>query len=112
MNTDAKMGGLIQLPGNLESPRQAKASDWSVTGATGAAGEASGQNKLIKLTQNQEGPMHVQDSGDQTPSVWGKEGQFAVGVNKGEGSGQSDVKCSWSVDLKSGQISPNASEKY
>ena len=108
MNTDSKMGSLISLPGNLESPRQAKPSDWSVTGATGAAGEASGQNKLVKLTDTQEGPRHTQDSGENTPSVWGK-AEFAVGKAKSQST---DVSWGCAVDLKSGATVPTAAEKY
>lgn len=108
MNTDSKMGGLISLPGNLESPRQAKPSDWSSVGPSGAAGESSGAMKLVKQTQNQEGPMHTQDSGDQTPSVWGKNAEFSVGVSKGEGVGQSSLSIKGSVNMKTGQMEPEA----
>jgi hypothetical protein len=109
MNTSSGSGGgLIKLSGNLEDPRNAKASDFPAVGPLGPAGEASEQNQLIKQTQNQEGPRHTQDDGENTPSVWGKADGFAVQKNKGEGAGQSTIKCDWSVDFETGQTVPNA----
>ena len=106
------MGGLIKQGGNLESPREASGKDWPNVGASGPAGQSSGANQLVKQTTEQEGPMHTQDSGDRTPSVWGK-ADFPVGKSKGEGGMASTaVKCDWSVDLSSGQTMPNAAEKY
>lgn len=107
------VGTLIKLGGNLESPRDSKASDYPAVGPQGAAGEASGAGQLVKQTMNQEGPRHTQDSGENSPSVWGQDGGFGVQKNKGEGSGGSAVKCDWAVDLNSGQVSPNvATSKY
>lgn len=107
MNTSSNFGGLVSLPGNLESPRQAKSSEFgSGNYASGPAGMASGQNQLVKQTMTQEGPMHTQDSGDQTPSVWGK-ADFPVAKNAGEGGPAGAVKCDWTVNLASGQISPD-----
>ena len=103
-----KMGGLIKLGENLEQPRLSKPSDWPAVGPSGPEGEAKGDGQLLKQTPNQEGPMHTQDSGDMTPSVWGKD-EFKVGQAKSEGTA---VKCDWSVDFKTGQTLPNASEKY
>ena len=106
--------GLISLNGNLEQPRDSKPSDYPAVGPQGAAGESSGAGKLVKQTVNQEGPRHTQDSGENSPSVWGKDGEFTVQKNKGEGSGGSAVKCDWAVDFKSGQTVPNAmmDDKY
>lgn len=106
------MADLIKLGGNLEDPRNAKASDFPAVGPMGAAGMAEGAGKLVSQTANQMGPRNTQDSGDNTPSVWGKDGEFKVVVNKGEGAGQSSVKCDWSVDLVTGQTVPNAAMKY
>jgi hypothetical protein len=102
------VGTLIKLGGNLEQPRDSKPSDYPAVGPQGPAGESSGAGKLMKLTQNQEGPMHTQDSGDQTPSVWGKTDGFTVQKSKGEGEGGSSLSIKGSVDLKTGQMSPEA----
>lgn len=102
------VGTLTKLSGNLESPRDSKPSDYSAVGPSGAAGTQSGAGQLVKLTQDQEGPRHTEDSGDNTPSVWGVKG-FTVGKAK---SDSTPMKCDWSVDLKSGQTSPNAAEAY
>ena len=104
MNTSSASGDLIKLGGNLEDPRNAKASDWPNVGASGSEGEASGAGKLVDLTMNQEGPRHVADSGENTPSVWGNAAQFAVSKNKGEG-GMASTSLSYkgSVDLNSGE---------
>jgi hypothetical protein len=115
MNTDAAMGDLIKLGGNLEDPRNSKATDWPNVGASGPAGESSGAGKLVTQTEAQEGPRHTEDSGENTPSVWGKVEGFTVAKNKGEGGVASTaVKCDWAVDLSSGQTIPNAAldDKY
>jgi hypothetical protein len=101
-------GNLITLGGNLEDPRNAKASDFPAVGPMGAAGESSGAGQLVKQTTNQEGPRNTQDSGDQTPSVWGKDGEFTVTKNKGEGAGQSSLSYKGSVDFETGSMVPNA----
>ena len=113
-STDSNMGGLIKLGGNLESPRDAKASDFSAVGPMGAAGESSGAGQLVKQTENQEGPRHSEDDGENTPSKWGKVDGFVVQKNKGEGAGQSTIKCDWGVDFNTGQTVPNArdDDKY
>lgn len=103
---------LVSLGGNLSNPRDSKPSDYPAVGPSGAAGEKSGQDQLVKLTLNQEGPRHVADSGENTPSVWGNTGQFAPQKNKGEGAGQTDVKCDWGVDFKTGQITPSLETSY
>ena len=100
---------LIKLGGNLESPRESKASDWPNVGASGSAGEASGAGKLISQTENQGGPRHTQDSGDNTPSKWGSDGGFTVAKSK---SNSTSVSIKGSVDLVTGQISPNVAESY
>lgn len=104
-------GSLITLGGNLEDPRNAKASDFPAVGPMGAAGMAEGAGKLVMQTPTQMGPMHTQDKGDQTPSVWGSDGGFTVSKSK---SRSTDVKCDWAVDLESGQTIPNAmmDDKY
>ena len=106
--------GLIKLGGNLEQPRDSKPSDYPAVGPLGPAGEASGAGQLVKQTVNQEGPRHSEDSGPNTPSVWGKVEGYAVQKNKGEGEGGSAVKCDWGVDFKTGQTTPNATmdDKY
>jgi hypothetical protein len=112
MNTDSNMGALIKLGGNLENPRDSKATDWPNVGASGPAGQESGANQLIKLTEAQEGPRHSQDSGENTPSVWGKVEGYTVSVSKGEsGSAPSAVSIKGSVDCKTGQMSPNAEDQ-
>jgi hypothetical protein len=100
-------GTLISLGGNLEHPRDSKPSDYPSVGPSGAAGMSSGAGQLVKQTDAQEGPSRTQDSGEQTPSVWGK-ADFPVQVNKGEGGSPSTaVKCDWSVSLETGAISPD-----
>ncbi len=101
--------GLIKLTGNLQSPGNTKASDFPAVGPSGAAGMSEGDGKLVMLTENQMGPGRTQDSGDNTPSVWGKDGEFKVTQSKSESTA---VKCGWSVDLDSGQISPSLTSKY
>ena len=110
MNTDSNMGKIIALGGNLENPREAKATDWPSVGPSGPEGSSSGDGKLVTQTQNQEGPRHSADSGPNTPSVWGEAGkEYPVSVSKGEGGTASTaVKCDWSVDFSTGQTSPNA----
>ncbi len=80
---------LIKLGGNLESPRDSKATDWPNVGASGPAGQASGQNQLIKLTQN-------------------KVEGFTVSKSK---SNSTSLSIKGSVDLATGQMSPNAEEQ-
>ena len=112
-NTSSIGGGLVKLGGNLENPRASKPSDYPAIGPMGPEGMAEGEGKLVKQSTNQTGPRNAQDSGDQTPSVWGKDGEFPVQKNKGDGSGQTDVKCAWSVDFETGDISPSiVNEKY
>ena len=103
---------LIKLGGNLESPRESKATDWPNVGASGPEGQASGSNQLIKQSENQCGPRHTQDSGDNTPSVWGKDGEFTVGKSKGEGGmASTSVSFKGSVNFETGEMSPNAEEQ-
>lgn len=107
------MAELISLGGNLCCPAMSKPSDYTVGGpAIGAPGSTpAGANKLISQTQNQEGPMHTQDSGDMTPSVWGK-ADFPITVSIGESymkPGSPSIP--QSVDFNSGQISPNVKIK-
>lgn len=99
---------LIKLGGNLESPREAKATDWPNVGASGPAGQESGRNQLVKLTETQEGPMHTQDSGDNTPSVWGKVEGFSVSKSKSQST---SLSIKGSVNFETGQMSPNAEEQ-
>lgn len=105
------VGTLIKLGGNLEQPRDSKPSDYPAVGPSGPTGEMEpGEGKLVKLSMNQEGPRHTQDSGENTPSKWGSDGGFTVSKAKSQST---SVKCDWSVDLSSGQVSPNvASSKY
>ena len=113
MNTDSAMGGLIKQGGNLETPREAKGSDWPNVGASGPAGESSGAGKLVTQTENQEGAGRNADSGWGTPSVWGKAGtEYKIGVSKGEGGMASTaVSIKGSVDCKTGQMSPPAQDQ-
>ena len=112
MNTDSNMGSLVKLGGNLESPRESKPSDWPNVGASGSAGEASGAGKLISQTENQCGPRHTEDSGDNTPSKWGSDGGFTVGKSKGEGGmASTSISIKGSIDCVTGQMSPNAEEQ-
>jgi len=98
---------LITLGGNLEQPRLSKPSDYSSVGPSGPAGEAKGAGQLVKQTENQEGPRHVRDDGENTPSNWGKDYGFTIGVSKGEGGEPAtSVKCDWAVSFDTGQISP------
>ena len=99
---------LISLGGNLEQPRMSKTSDYPAVGPSGAEGMSSGAGQLVKLTPMQEGPMHTQDSGDMTPSVWGKD-EFKVGQAK---SDSTSVKWDCSVSLDSGMVSPDPAMKY
>jgi len=106
------VGSLISLGGNLEDPRNAKASDFgSGDYASGPAGSSSGAMQLVKQTTTQEGPMHTQDSGEGSPSVWGK-ADFPVGKNMGEGGTKStalSIPCS--VNLNTGQMEPTADKQ-
>lgn len=112
MNTDSNMGALVKLGGNLEDPRNSKPTDWPNVGPSGSAGEESGAGKLVPQTEAQEGPRHTEDSGENTPSVWGKVEGFTVSKNKGEGGMASTaVSIKGSVDLNTGEMSPNAMEQ-
>jgi hypothetical protein len=93
---------LVSLPGNLENPRNTTASDFPSSGGM-KAGMAEGKNELTKQSENQEGPRHAEDSGDGTPSVWGKGGKgFSVGQSKSEtGTAMSGRE---GVDFVSGKI--------
>ena len=103
------VGSLISLGGNLEDPRNAKASDFgSGDYASGPAGSSSGAMQLVKQTTTQEGPMHTQDDGESSASVWGK-ADFPVGKSKGEGSmASTSLSIKGSIDLNTGQMVPNA----
>ena len=59
------------------------------------------KTELTKQTANQEGPGRTQDSGDMTPSVWGKN-EFKVGQAPPESK---TIKTGNSVDLVSGKHS-------
>jgi hypothetical protein len=112
MNTSKGSGGLISLSGNLEDPRNAKASDFPAVGPMGPAGMAEGAGKLVTLTEMQEGPRHVNDSGENTPSTWGSEDKgFTVMKNKGEGVGSSSISYKGSIDCETGQMVPNAAQQ-
>ena len=111
MNTSSASGDLIKLGGNLEDPRNAKPTDWPNVGASGSEGESSGAGKLVTQTANQVGPRHTQDTGENTPSRWAVEG-FDVAKNKGEGGMASTaVSIKGSVDLNTGEMSPEAREQ-
>jgi len=106
-NTSSIGGGLVKLGGNLENPRASKPSDYPAIGPMGPEGMAEGEGKLVKQSTNQTGPRNTQDSGDQTPSVWGKDGEFPVQKSKGEGAGQSNVSWNCTVDFNTGKVSPD-----
>ena len=99
---------LIKLGGNLENPRDCKASDFPAVGPSGAAGMSSGDNQLVKQTFNQEGPQHSQDDGEHTQAKWGK-AEWTVGKAS---EGSTAVKCDWAVDFESGQSIPNVATDY
>ena len=105
------MAELISLGGNLCCPANSKPSDYTVTGPSqGAAGMAVGSG-LVKQSDDQESPRRTQDSGDQTPSVWGK-APWTVGVSKGESATPAgSLSIPQSIDFSTGQISPNVKVK-
>ena len=81
---------LISLGGNLEEPRNAKASDFPAVGPSGSAGESSGAGQLVKMTANQESPRDASLS------------EFSPQKGKAEGS---VVAYKGSVDLQTGMHS-------
>jgi hypothetical protein len=101
---------LITMSGNLLYPRDCKGSDFPDIGPTGAAGESSGSNQLVKQTVTQCAPRSTEDDGPGTPVPGDRSrviaSNFKVTPNKGEGAGQSTVSFKGSVDLKTGQMSP------
>ena len=100
------IGPLISLGGNLENPRAAKPSDFTVgVPALAPAGQEEGKGKLVKLSVNQEGPQHSQDGGIHKGAIWGK-ADWTVGQS--EGGGGTSIKYDCTVDLASGQMSPEA----
>ena len=106
-------GELISLGGNLCCPANSKPSDYTVGGPTvgGVGSTPPGANKLVSQTQNQEGPQHTQDSGDMTPSVWGK-ADFPPGVSIGESYIKPKaVTIPSGVDFETGQMSVNATKQ-
>lgn len=64
--------------------------------------KATGLNTpLVSQSENQEGPRHLEDGGENTPSVWGKGGNsFKPGQNS---EGSTSVSHSCSVDLVTGK---------
>jgi hypothetical protein len=108
---------LITMSGNLLYPRDCKGSDFPDIGPTGAAGESSGSNQLVKQTVNQCAPRSTEDDGPGTPVPGDRSrviaSNFKVTPNKGEGVGQSTVSFKGGVDFSSGQMVPNArDQKY
>ena len=111
MNTDMLWAVSSSKVGILESPREASGKDWPNVGASGPAGQSSGANQLVKQTTEQEGPMHTQDSGDRTPSVWGK-ADFPVGKSKGEGGmASTSVSIKGSIDWRRVRCRPTRRNK-
>ena len=56
---------------------------------------------LLTQTEKQEGPRHLEDDGENTPSVWGKGGESFKPSQASEGS--TAVSHSCSVDLATGK---------
>lgn len=108
------MSDLIKLGGNLESPRDAKATDWPNIGSTKPKDFTAGQDQLIKLTSEQEGPRHTEDGGDGQPVPTDRGAVVAKHFKVAKNSeGNKSVSFKGSVDLKSGQMVPCArDEKY
>lgn len=92
---------LVSLNAAQTSPNEAKPSDFP----SGGSGQmAEGKDQLCGQTANQRGPRQAQDSGDMTPSVWGK-ATHTVSTNKGESSsGLKSVSDPNSVDLVTGKL--------
>lgn len=59
------------------------------------------KTERVKQSVNQEGPQHAEDSGPNSPSVWGKGGkEFKVGQAS---EGSTAVKTPESVNLETGE---------
>ena len=102
------VGTLVKLGGNLETPRDSKPSDYPAVGSTGPVGDKEpGEGSLVKLSPGQERPRHTQDSGDNTPSVWGKADWTVGKANEGSTS----ISCPVSVDLEKGYFVPDVRTK-
>lgn len=105
---------LIKLSKGQTDPGSASGKDFKVS--VPKAGEASGADQLVKMSSSQESPRSTEDGsggkgyGSPVPEDRSKHiaKNFPVSVNKGESSdapGKSST--AYSVDLKSGQLSPN-----
>lgn len=100
---------LISQTVEQKDPYRVKGSDFPVKsvkaghGQSGAAGEASGTNELVRPSPNQDAPRHAEDGGRLTPSEWGKGGaEFSVGRATGEAG--TSVSIPESVNLASGAV--------
>ena len=107
---------LIKLSGNLENPRDCKATDFPAVGPSGAAGMSSGAGKLVPQNTNQDGPRHTEDGGPGMPVPSDRSRviseNFKVSVYGGEGGMKSTaVSIPGSVDLSSGAMSPTADKQ-
>lgn len=104
---------LVSLTNTQKDPYYVRGSDFPVN-LSGKAGEASGKDELASQSDLQVHPRYNEsdgggESGYGTPSVWGKGGKaFTVSTNAGEGGGPAtSASIGWSVDLKSGQVTPD-----
>jgi hypothetical protein len=105
------VGTLIKQSNTKVDSNLSKPSDYPAVGPTGPAGMSKGDNQLVKQTDTQQGPRGLEDSGDNTPSVWGKE-NWTVATNGGE-AGTSPSALSYTrqgVSCVTGQMTVNAIE--
>lgn len=105
---------LIKLSSAQTDPGSASGKDFKVS--VPSYGEAGGANELVKMASNQESPRSAEDGhtgksyGSPVPEDRSKNiaKNFSPSVNKGESSDAAGKdSCSYSVDLKTGQLSPN-----
>jgi len=92
----------------------------AATDQSGPHGMAEGQDELIRLGVNLEGPRHCEDAGILMPSEWQSGGRskvvakcFPVGKNGGESQVASPSKMSIpeGVDIMSGKITGGSSTR-
>lgn len=105
---------LIKLSKKQTDPGSASAADFKV--AVPKAGEAGGEDQLVKMASNQESPRSAEDGhsgksyGSPVPEDRGAivARNFPSKVNQGESSDKPGTAANvYSVDFKTGQLVPN-----
>lgn len=99
---------LVPQTTEQKDPYRAEGSDFPAPKGSGPRGMAEGKNQLASQSKNQNGPRYAEgeDGGSDSMSKRASavSANFKVSKNSGEGSGQSSVSISESLDLSTGKI--------